>query len=86
MPILDYAQWFGEAVNDPHGADFGPVLNAYRAAADNAATLAELNTTWAEDNESAGQSGAAAVAQHERPMALAVLLSRLLGRRGAAQP
>ena len=51
MPILDYAQWFGEAVNDPHGADFGPVLNAYRAAADNAATLAELNSTWAEDED-----------------------------------
>ena len=43
MPILDYAQWFGEAVNDPHGAGFGPVLDACRASADNAATLAELS-------------------------------------------
>ena len=51
MPILDYAQWFGEAVNDPHGAGFGPVLDAYRASADNAAALAELNSTWAEDED-----------------------------------
>lgn len=51
MPILDYAQWFGEATNDPHGAGFGTVLDVYRSAADNAATLADLNTTWAEDED-----------------------------------
>jgi hypothetical protein len=51
MPILDYSQWFGEATNDPHGAGFGSVLNTYRSDADNAAALADLNTTWAEDED-----------------------------------
>ena len=51
MPILDYAQWFGEASNDPHGAGFGAVLNVYRSSADNLAALADLNTTWAEDED-----------------------------------
>ena len=50
MPIDDYSGWFGEAVNDPH-ADFRPVLHTYRPDADNTATLAELNATWAEDDD-----------------------------------
>lgn len=50
MPIDNYSGWFGEAVNDPH-TDFSLVLHTYRPDADNAATLAELNATWAEDDD-----------------------------------
>ena len=50
MSIDDYSGWFGEAVNDPH-ADFRPVLHTCRPDADNTATLAELNATWAEDDD-----------------------------------
>ena len=50
MPIMNYASWYGEASNDPH-ADFQPVLTTYRADADNAATLADLNESWAEDED-----------------------------------
>ena len=50
MPIDDYSGWFGEDVNDPH-ADFSRVLHTYRPDADNAATLADLNATWAEDDD-----------------------------------
>ena len=49
MPILDFAAFLAEASNNPHAGDFSPVLHAYRADADNAATLAELNAMWAED-------------------------------------
>ena len=50
MPTIDYGSWFAEAANDPHPS-FAPVLRSYRADADNAATLAELNTSWAEDED-----------------------------------
>ena len=49
MPVLNYAQWYAEAANDPHGSNFGTVLRTYRADADNGATLAELNATFADD-------------------------------------
>ena len=50
MPTIDYGSWYAEAANDPHPS-FVPVLHSYRANADNAATLAELNASWAEDED-----------------------------------
>ena len=50
MATMNYAAWYAEAANDPH-ADFAPVLTTYRAAADNASTLADLNVSWAEDED-----------------------------------
>ena len=50
MAVMDYRSWFAEATNDPHPS-FTPVLSAYRASADNAATLAELNLSWSEDED-----------------------------------
>ena len=45
MTIMNYGAWYAEASHDPH-ADFAPVLTTYRADADNAATLADLNVSW----------------------------------------
>ena len=50
MTIMNYGAWYAEASHDPH-ADFAPVLTTYRADADNAATLADLNVSWAEDED-----------------------------------
>ena len=50
MVIMDYRSWFAEAASDPHPS-FAPVLNACRTTADNAATLAELNLSWSEDED-----------------------------------